>query len=131
MQSCDRLGRCIRGERRLARSNPAYLSRQFTYYPQRISDFVTIGRDAVVEAAQIGSGVEIGEGAIIVCSLLYHKRWLRIQGQFVIIKDLAVIKPGTVLADATVVSSMSIWEGNPGQSMTCRASLLSLTLQVD
>lgn len=42
--------------------------RQFTYYPQRIADFVTIGKDAVVEAAQIGSGVDIGEGAVIVSS---------------------------------------------------------------
>lgn len=32
-----------------------------------------------------------------------------------IIKDLAVIRPGTVIPEATVVPSMSIWEGNPGQ----------------
>ncbi|KAI9639714.1 trimeric LpxA-like protein [Dioszegia hungarica] len=92
---------CTVGENAVLRPPGKMYKGQFTYYPQRIADFVTIGKDAVVEAAQIGSGVDIGEGAVI--------------GQFVIIKDLAVIRPGTVLADATVVSSMSVWEGNPGR----------------
>ena len=38
------------------------------------------------------------------------------KGKFVIIKDLAVILPGTVLSEATVVPSMSVWGGNPGDS---------------
>jgi dynactin-5 len=33
----------------------------------------------------------------------------------VIIKDLAVILPGTVLTEATVVPSMTVWGGNPGR----------------
>lgn len=37
------------------------------------------------------------------------------KGKFVIIKDLAVIRPGTVLPEATVVPSYTIWEGNPGE----------------
>jgi len=40
---------------------------QFTYYPVRISDFVHVGEKCIIEAAQIGSGVDIGDNAIIVC----------------------------------------------------------------
>lgn len=40
--------------------------RQFTFYPVRISDFVHVGADSIIEAAQIGSGVEIGDNCIIV-----------------------------------------------------------------
>jgi acetyltransferase-like isoleucine patch superfamily enzyme len=40
--------------------------RTFTFYPVKISDFVHIGPNCIVEAAQIGGGVEIGEGSIIV-----------------------------------------------------------------
>lgn len=34
-----------------------------------------------------------------------------------IIKDLAVILPGTILPEATVVPSMSIWGGTPGERL--------------
>ena len=44
-------------------------SQTFTYYPAKFADFVHIGKDAIVEAAQVGHGVQIGEGAIIVRSL--------------------------------------------------------------
>jgi dynactin-5 len=40
--------------------------RTFTFYPVKISDFVHIGPNCIVEAAQIGGGVEIGESSIIV-----------------------------------------------------------------
>jgi tetrahydrodipicolinate N-succinyltransferase len=36
------------------------------YYPVKIGDFVTIGAGSIVEAAQIGSCVEIGKNCIIV-----------------------------------------------------------------
>jgi hypothetical protein len=36
------------------------------------------------------------------------------KGKFVIIKDLAVILPDTVLPEGTVVPSFSVWSGNPG-----------------
>lgn len=39
---------------------------QFTFYPVKISDCVMIGKECIVEAAQIGVGVEIGENCIIV-----------------------------------------------------------------
>jgi hypothetical protein len=42
------------------------MNRAFTFYPVRISDFVHIGEGSVIEAAQIGSGVEIGDNCVIV-----------------------------------------------------------------
>jgi len=37
------------------------------------------------------------------------------KGKFAIIKDLAVIRPGTVLPEGAVVPSLTVWEGNPGE----------------
>ncbi|KAF9162696.1 hypothetical protein DFQ26_003301 [Actinomortierella ambigua] len=45
----------------------------FSYYPMKIGDHVTIGERSVVQAAQIGSYVQIGKDCVI--------------GRFVIIKD--------------------------------------------
>ncbi|KAL1411584.1 Dynactin subunit 5 [Vanrija pseudolonga] len=73
----------------------------FTFYPVRVADYVHIGPDAIVEAASIGHGVEIGARAVV--------------GKFVIIKDLALILPDAVLPDGTVVPSMTIWGGNPAR----------------
>jgi dynactin-5 len=91
---------------------------QFTFYPVRISDFVHIGKRCIIEAAQIGSGVEIGDNCIIVRHTLYlallPRGLLMRKGKFVIIKDLAVILPDTVLPEGTVVPSFSVWSGNPG-----------------
>jgi hypothetical protein len=42
------------------------MNRAFTFYPVRISDFVHIGEGCVIEAAQIGSGVEIGDNCVLV-----------------------------------------------------------------
>lgn len=42
------------------------LCRTFNYYPMKMGDFVTIGRDCIIEAAQIGSGTEIEDNCIIV-----------------------------------------------------------------
>jgi len=39
---------------------------QFTFYPVRISDCVFIGEKCIIEAAQIGLGVDIGPNCIIV-----------------------------------------------------------------
>jgi len=44
-------------------------SRQFTFYPVRITDCVFIAENCIVEAAQIGMGVEIGANCIIVSSV--------------------------------------------------------------
>jgi acetyltransferase-like isoleucine patch superfamily enzyme len=101
----------------------------------------------VIEAAQIGSGVEIGDNCAIVrllsplspmsfvpvlnpvsfrfesCSSASNNTsslaalQADYQGKFVIIKDLAVILPDTVLPEGTVVPSFSVWSGNPGTSL--------------
>ncbi|ODN82006.1 hypothetical protein L202_02333 [Cryptococcus amylolentus CBS 6039] len=92
---------CLIGEGAVIRPPGKIYEGAFTFYPVRISDFTHIGPNCIVEAAQIGSGVDIGEGSII--------------GKFVVIKDLAVILPGTVLPEGTVVASMSVWGGNPGR----------------
>lgn len=38
----------------------------------RIGDYVRIGAHSIVEAAQIGSYVDIGERCIIVCGMCLH-----------------------------------------------------------
>ena len=38
----------------------------------RIGDYVRIGAHSIVEAAQIGSHVDIGERCIIVCDMCLH-----------------------------------------------------------
>ena len=40
--------------------------RVFSYYPMKIGDYVSIGSNSIVEAASIGTGVEIGKNCIIV-----------------------------------------------------------------
>ena len=47
---------------------------------------------------------------------------MTLQGKFAIIKDLAVILPGTVLPEGAVIPSMTVWSGNPGQSYFIRPS---------
>ncbi|KAK1924298.1 trimeric LpxA-like protein [Papiliotrema laurentii] len=91
---------CNIGENSIIRPPGKMYRGQFTFYPVKIADFVHIGKDCLVEAAQIGLGVDIGDGCII--------------GKFTIIKDLAVIRPGTVLPEGAIVPSMTVWEGNPG-----------------
>lgn len=50
--------------------------RTFTFYPVRIADFTHIGPNCIIEAAQIGSCVEIGEGSIIVRPLFLSILWI-------------------------------------------------------
>ncbi|WWC70073.1 uncharacterized protein I206_104019 [Kwoniella pini CBS 10737] len=92
---------CLIGENSIIRPPGKLYKGTFTFYPIRISDFVHINSNCIIEAGQIGLGVEIGKNCII--------------GKFVIIKDLAIILPNTVLTEGTVVPSMSIWGGNPGK----------------
>jgi len=49
-------------------------NRVFTFYPVKIADFVNVGPGCIVEAAQIGHGVDIGKGSIIVCSSIHRFR---------------------------------------------------------
>lgn len=50
--------------------------RTFTFYPVRIADFTHIGPNCIIEAAQIGSCVEIGEGSIVVRPLFLSILWI-------------------------------------------------------
>ena len=38
----------------------------FSYYPMKIGEYVEIGSDTIIEAAQIGIGVKIGSNCVIV-----------------------------------------------------------------
>lgn len=38
----------------------------FSYYPMKIGEYVEIGSDTIIEAAQIGVGVKIGSNCVIV-----------------------------------------------------------------
>ncbi|RSH86742.1 uncharacterized protein EHS24_005013 [Apiotrichum porosum] len=95
---------CLVGEGAVLRPPGKIYKGAFTFYPVRIADFVHIGADAIVEAASIGHGVEIGAGAIV--------------GKFCIIKDLVQILPDSVLPDGAIVPSMTVWGGNPARMLS-------------
>ncbi|KAF3086097.1 hypothetical protein TWF569_004761 [Orbilia oligospora] len=73
---------------------------QFSYYPMKLGDHVFVGEGSVVEAAVIGSYVNIGKNCVI--------------GKFSIIKDCVRIEDGTVIAPNSVIPSFSSVEGHPG-----------------
>ncbi|KAF3118567.1 hypothetical protein TWF703_004925 [Orbilia oligospora] len=98
---------CIRGDlRRLvpqgqnAAAVAIAVGRQFSYYPMKLGDHVFVGEGSVVEAAVIGSYVNIGKNCVI--------------GKFSIIKDCVRIEDGTVIAPNSVIPSFSSVEGHPG-----------------
>lgn len=57
---------CLVGEGAVLRPPGKIYKGTFTFYPVRIGDCVHIGPDAIVEAASVGHGVEIGARAIVV-----------------------------------------------------------------
>ncbi|KAM0790234.1 hypothetical protein ACM66B_005546 [Microbotryomycetes sp. NB124-2] len=73
----------------------------FSYYPMKIGDFVTVGQNSVVEAASIGTGVEIGKNCII--------------GPLAIIKDFSRIADNSVVGAGAIVPSMCEWAGSPAR----------------
>ncbi|GJN92339.1 hypothetical protein Rhopal_005369-T1 [Rhodotorula paludigena] len=73
----------------------------FSYYPMRIGDHVSIGAGSVVEAASIGTGVEIGRGCII--------------GPLAILKEYSRIADGAVVGAGTIVPSLTEWSGSPAR----------------
>ncbi|KAJ1547980.1 hypothetical protein HK096_007997, partial [Nowakowskiella sp. JEL0078] len=90
---------CSFGQRAVIR--PPYKTYKgiFSYYPTKIGDYVHIGDDSVVEAAQIGTHVIIGKNCVI--------------GRFAIIKECCRILDNTVIPPNTVVPSFSVYGGNP------------------
>ncbi|CEM13724.1 unnamed protein product [Vitrella brassicaformis CCMP3155] len=75
----------------------------FAFFPMAIGDYVTIGDKTVVNAALIGSYVDIGDNCII-C-----KRC--------VIKDNCRILPGTILPPDTVVPPFTVFGGTPGRCL--------------
>lgn len=73
----------------------------FTYMPLRIGDHVFIGQGSVVQAASVGSHVQIGKRCCI--------------SEFAIIKDYVKILDGTVVPAFMVIPSFSIVAGQPGR----------------
>ena len=93
----------------------------------KLGDHVYIGESAVVEAAVIGSYVQIGKNCVIVSNSFKSLwnvdnpvRYLLIidnnkpQGKFVIIKDCVTIEEGTIIPAHTIIPSFSVVEGKPG-----------------
>lgn len=76
-------------------------NRQFSHYPLKIADHVFIGPSSIVEAALIGSHVNIGSNCVV--------------GKFAIIKDYVRILDWTVVPPNMVIPSFSIVAGRPGR----------------
>jgi dynactin-5 len=76
-------------------------NRTFSHYPLKIADHVFIGPGSIVEAALIGSHVNIGANCTI--------------GKFAIIKDYVRILDGTAVPPNMVIPSFSVVAGRPGR----------------
>jgi dynactin-5 len=75
--------------------------RTFSHYPLKIADHVFVGPGSIVEAALIGSHVNIGANVVV--------------GKFAIIKDFVRILDNTVVPPNMVVPSFSVVAGRPAQ----------------
>ncbi|CEH11871.1 Dynactin, subunit p25 [Ceraceosorus bombacis] len=75
----------------------------FSYYPIKIGDHVIIGAGSILEAAVVGSCVDIGRNVII--------------GKFAVIKDGVRILDNSVLAPGQVVISGTVWGGSPAKCL--------------
>lgn len=69
---------CLIGEGSVLRPPGKIYKGAFTFYPVRILDYVHIGPDCIVEAASIGSGIEIGARSIIV-SAEWAAMWVEVE----------------------------------------------------
>ncbi|KAJ3237046.1 hypothetical protein HDU81_010049 [Chytriomyces hyalinus] len=91
---------CLLAQKSIIRPPSKVYKNIFSYYPMKIGDFVHIGENSIVEAASIGSHVQIGKNCVI--------------GRFAIIKDCAQILDNTVIAPNCIIPSFSVYGGNPG-----------------
>ena len=78
-----------------------FANRTFSHYPLKIADHVYIGPGSIIEAALIGSHVNVGSNCVV--------------GKFTIIKDFVRILDGTVVPPNMVIPSFSIVAGRPGR----------------
>ncbi len=73
------------------------------FVPVHIGDYVYMGEDSVVIAAQIGSYVHIGRNCVV--------------GRRSILKDACAIADDAVLAADTVVPPFAVMAGSPGSRL--------------
>lgn len=62
---------CVIGEGAVVRPSYKTYKGVFSYYPLKLGDFTRVGQGALVEAATVGVGVDIGKNAIIVILSLF------------------------------------------------------------
>ncbi len=71
------------------------------HIPLTVGNMTVVGKDAVIEAAYLGSHVEIGENCVVAARC--------------ILKDCCRLAPGTVLPPDTVVPPFALVAGQPGR----------------
>ncbi|KAI8622618.1 dynactin subunit p25 [Chytriomyces sp. MP71] len=91
---------CLLAQRSIIRPPSKVYKNVFSYYPMKMGDYVHIGENSIVEAASIGSHVQIGKNCVV--------------GRFAIIKDCVQILDNTVIAPNCVIPSFSVYGGSPG-----------------
>lgn len=162
---------CLIGEGAVLRPPGKIYKGAFTFYPVRILDYVHIGAECIVEAASIGSCIDIGARSIIVSAVEYEKGRKRgtstnggsergrrertrkkegageeegragdawewrtktmadAKGKFAVIKDCARILSDSVVADGTVIPSLTVWGGNPARLISTLPETFQETME--
>ena len=87
--------------RELMANGGVFVCRQFSHYPLKIADHVFVGPSSIIEAALIGSHVNIGASVVV--------------GKFAIIKDYVRILDGSVVPPNMVIPSFSVVAGRPAR----------------
>ncbi|EDV28231.1 Dynactin subunit 5 [Trichoplax sp. H2] len=96
-----RIGRhCVISQGTVIRPPFKKFSKGVAFFPLQVGDHVYVGKDTVINAAQIGSYVHIGNNCVI--------------GRRCILKDCCSIADDTVLPPETVVPPFTYFAGSPG-----------------
>ena len=97
-----RIGRyCILEQGAVVRPPSKRFTKGFHFIPLNIGNYVHVGHNAVIEAAQIGSYVMVGKNCVI--------------SPLCILRDCCEIMDGSVLAPGTVVPPFSRYGGVPAK----------------